>query len=1540
MIKNDKNVYYRNVHLFCERIRNLIVIKSEELIRINLNICFFDYAFIWYISKLKILSRIDLRSLFLENDWIRELKLRFKFNHSVVIDALVFERYILIDVRSDRESFNYVQQIVSHVMNVNFQNTHQQLTWTWKNLDFNLKRDISTSNDITSLTNFLHLIENKKKVWQKLYTRDENWDDRDRRFNNRQINKSSRQNSNRDDHLSFDDVYAFQFQYFFANWYYNSNSTYQNQNFQSRQSFEDYAQQRVQFAIVLSIARQSLFFKVESESNSNQNSKQKNKSNVEKFQKFDKIKIFLVDENDENVEFEKVFQDNQNNDSSNYFASSKNLVYYESSSYNESNDENDVVYFISSKISVSKHFHCRKCDEIFSFNNKLHQHIRKLCTVDRENSSLSMQRLTDVIVEFFKRIEINSSTDVLITKSNLRKSFFIKIIKNSFTIIDVVDSIKKSVTNLTSNSENVEKFFVESLSIIFSNVDFNKNVDIDYKFRKWKYVRVSTTLSFIIESKHVCLDTNVNIILVDREFFKRQTSNISIRTMTISISIRDLDTAQHWFSDYVIIFIYFSSKKNEIVVKVMITREIHLIDNLRINMLIENDLMKSKKIDINVTKRIVHIDSCDVIVALNVKISRTIVHTSIHARKTIIVFSHIEIVLSIHFTTISANRNFLFEWKNLNLSLYVHLTDVEFKNIVVKNDNDKFVHISRNCRVKRMIELDFSNAYVISTDDDNDVVELAVRKFFTKHKTNWFKRVIVATYVVIVVITSISLSIVNTSITTLNSLITENFFSTDYIVQASLSVSQIFDVIMSNVLFASTSSFASKVIFNNDITIHRFNDVVVQTFIDIVEEYSNLWKKTDFVDLSKENWMRIFLKIDWKSRISDKVKIYSLSTRDKELIDVIFDKLHEFDKLNWIEEFTSFSYLVFCVWKNVNDEKKRRIIVDIRELNVIIQFDVYSLSLQIEMIFVVFECQYIIVIDCSTFFYQWRVHSKNRHKLTMINHRNQKFFNVAIMKYKNSLVYVQRQIDRLFRSYRHYVKTYVDDIVIYFKTLDEHKIHLRSIFDMFKINNISIKSKKIFIDYFTVHLLKQKMNFLELTTTEKKLKTISRLSYSKTLQSLKIYLKLIEWLRDYVFMYVDVAKSFQKLKIELLRNASVTNNVKKIFSRIIRMKNFISRKLASFQIFQTLLSKSFYLIHVDSTRRIYIDLNVSKKFDLNVMMYHVKKSINWDEKDYSSRKAIESILFLSRILFDLEIRYWFTELKFNDIVWILRKIRHLLDFFLTKSFVVFIDHDVVLEIIKQINMIIVSIDKLNFRLVKTFDYIQRFELKIRHKSDKQHIVFDALFRLVNTNIDVASIDESELDVLFIIILVQMKKDFRRKLIANYITDLNWKKISDVLKKQIIENNVHLSFYRENDLIFRSDDITSDDHAFESRRLCIFATIISNILTTTHDESHVEFARCYEKIASFYYIRNLSRYLRDFLKHCLKCQIFQTRRHRFYDSLQLILTSSIFFHTITIDFILILLSSFTTKKFDCLMSISCKYSKRILMILEKIIWTTI
>ena len=590
--------------------------------------------------------------------------------------------------------------------------------------------------------------------------------------------------------------------------------------------------------------------------------------------------------------------------------------------------------------------------------------------------------------------------------------------------------------------------------------------------------------------------------------------------------------------------------------------------------------------------------------------------------------------------------------------------------------------------------------------------------------------------------------------------------------------------------------------------------------------------------------MRISLKSDWEQRISEKTKIYSLNKKNRKLVDEIFDKLHESDRLSWTDEFILFSYFVFCVWKEINDKKKNRSIVDIRDFNVITQSNVYSLSLQFNIIFAVIDCQYIIVLNCSTFFYQWKIHSNDKHKLTVITHREQESFNVIVMSYKNSSIYVQRQIDRLLRSYRTFAKTYVNDIVIHFSILQKHLAHLTKIFDMLRINNIFIKFKKIFIDYLIVHLFDQKVDFLDLITIEKKLKIISRLSFSITLQLFETYLELTSWLRDYVSWYVEIFKSLQQLKTELLHDESVVDNVKKTYFRNIRIKNSTFEKITFFQILQSLLIKLFYLVHSNFAKKLFVNLDFNKKFELVDMIYHVKNSANWNDKEYSSRKSIELILFLSRFLIDVEIKYWSIELKLIDIVWVLKKIRHLIDSFEQRSTVIFTNHDATLRLTKQTNLIIVFIDKLNLRLIKAFDYIQRFEIELRHKSDKQHIVSDAFSRLVNINIDTA-FEKNELNVLFTIVFVKMKESFRQKLVVDYNIDLNSSMLDQQDKNDV--NVVKLSFYRESELIFRSDDYIIDSHVYESHRLCIFQSVIQNILVVAHDDNHSNFVRCYDKI---------------------------------------------------------------------------------------------
>ena len=287
----------------------------------------------------------------------------------------------------------------------------------------------------------------------------------------------------------------------------------------------------------------------------------------------------------------------------------------------------------------------------------------------------------------------------------------------------------------------------------------------------------------------------------------------------------------------------------------------------------------------------------------------------------------------------------------------------------------------------------------------------------------------------------------------------------------------------------------------------------------------------------------------------------------------------------WTNIFTFFNYSTFCVWKkNVVDENKNKVIIDIRELNVITISNVYFLSLQSDIIVFLQNCFYISLIDASIFFYQWRVHSDDRHKLIVVTHKKQKSFNVIVMKYKNFSTYVQKQIDRLLKRFRRFARIYVDDIIIFFKTFEKHKQHLRFVFVMFQINNIFIKLNKIFLKYFFVALLNQKVNFFDLFINVEKLKIIVKIRFLKILRFLKHYFDFIDYFKEYVSFYADVFKAFQIKKTKLLKFFSIFDNARKIFFSRIKINNSTSLKLKFFRTLQSLFFESSYLIHHDRHR--------------------------------------------------------------------------------------------------------------------------------------------------------------------------------------------------------------------------------------------------------------------------------------------------------------------------------------------------------------------
>ena len=228
------------------------------------------------------------------------------------------------------------------------------------------------------------------------------------------------------------------------------------------------------------------------------------------------------------------------------------------------------------------------------------------------------------------------------------------------------------------------------------------------------------------------------------------------------------------------------------------------------------------------------------------------------------------------------------------------------------------------------------------------------------------------------------------------------------------------------------------------------NSEVRKKIEKIVDKWKNLWKKKSFtIFVSKSVFMLISLKSNWAEKIKT-YRIYFFDLQNRIFVNEIFDKLHNENKMRWSKQSIFFEYPVFVIWKivikNEKSIRKNRIVIDIRELNEIIQIDVYSMSIQANIITTVIDCTHIFIVDAQGYFYQWTVKKKNRYKQTIIFHRKQKKFNVTIMNFKNSSAYVQKPTTFILKNSRKFVRIYIDDIVIFFKSLNDHVKHLNLTF--------------------------------------------------------------------------------------------------------------------------------------------------------------------------------------------------------------------------------------------------------------------------------------------------------------------------------------------------------------------------------------------------------------------------------------------------------------------------------------------------------------
>ena len=358
----------------------------------------------------------------------------------------------------------------------------------------------------------------------------------------------------------------------------------------------------------------------------------------------------------------------------NYHDQKENYYVDENENWKHNNQEKEegamILYIISNLLQ------CRQCKLIFKSNNFFYKYFRQSSKCLRKNFQKFM---TLIIIKSDRNLQKFSANIKNLQKSfaNIKK-FSTNILK-SFANITIV--IKNNIVAISS----ILKSFIKHFSI-----DLNSKLKTEYDFKKWSYAKTNIALSKIAKFRKECFDIDVDFTMINHAFFKEQTSDVHIRTMITLLIVRDLKIIRHKIDEYVIISIYIYNKDNVIEksIRTCFIKQMHIVDDFKINIFIKNDVGEFKNISIFLNNKTAHINNCKMIVSLKVKIIEIIIDKSIHLRKTTIISFKVKLSIEIHHFAVQ-DRKYLFKLKKIsNLTTYAHLINAFIKIILIRNEFD------------------------------------------------------------------------------------------------------------------------------------------------------------------------------------------------------------------------------------------------------------------------------------------------------------------------------------------------------------------------------------------------------------------------------------------------------------------------------------------------------------------------------------------------------------------------------------------------------------------------------------------------------------------------------------------------------------------------------------------------------------------------------------------------------------------------------------------------------------------------------------
>lgn len=725
----------------------------------------------------------------------------------------------------------------------------------------------------------------------------------------------------------------------------------------------------------------------------------------------------------------------------------------------------------------------------------------------------------------------------------------------------------------------------------------------------------------------------------------------------------------------------------------------------------------------------------------------------------------------------------------------------------------------------------------------------------------------------------------------------------------------------------------------------------------LLEKY-DVFRDKGIVPMPDHMKMKINLVDGWQDQ-KRTTRPYPLGLQDRAILDEKHDKLHAEGKMDWMDQPTPIACPVFVVWKTTDNVKKGRVVVDLRPLNKIAVPDAYPLPDQEDIKSSLRGKKYFTMFDASAFFFQLPVYGPHRDRMVIVSPRGLEVSNVVLMGFKNSPSFAQRYMDRLFFKHRHFVRAYIDDIVIFSDTEEEHLQHVEQVLQLIDENRLNISAAKSFAAYPAVRLLGYVVDGNGISRTEDRIQAFKDIKFPDNLDSLETYLGMAGYLRSGVPWYDVKSSALQQRKTSLnkeMREKYGTTQVSKAVRKTRTAKMTFTptpEELDSFHTLQDHLTTNLQLYHHNPDEPLFFKLDRSKTaFGL----FAFQLDMTWNGKDIPGQdipvKHIRPILFMSRPASNVEQRYGSTEGEVAAVAWACRKLRKMVQS--NRSPVqILTDHAATQGIVTCASLNTMDLNKANIKLAKAANYLSQYELAIHHIPGILNVIPDALSRLPTYTTALPTDQTDELDDIDnneegnkvtgtfyadeTTVMTTLGEDLKGRFRRGYAKDHKWKSIVDMVKANAKDKRPTARqgypFELHDGLLYH---VTLEG----TRRLCIPNDSVKAILEMAHDDQHhFGVNKMIYELRAVHLLDKTAK-IRDFVAYCPTCRENQTTRTKPPGEMEPIRGPARPYASIALDFIVGLPETPSSNTMwamtgypllDTLCTVSCRFCKKTILI---------